>query len=60
MKSQETREWIERMIDEGEDIYVVIIYHRLVNTRILRKLEGLILCKCTSTETPPPDISLDA
>ena len=40
VKSQETREWIERTIDEGEDIYVVVAYHTLMNARVLEQLEG--------------------
>jgi hypothetical protein len=40
VKSQETREWIERTIDEGEDIYVVVAYHTLVNARIQEQLGG--------------------
>lgn len=40
VKSQETHEWIERTIDEGEDIYVVVAYHTLVNARILEQLGG--------------------
>src|SRR6266566_3083744 len=39
VQSQETREWIERTIDEGEDIYVVVAYQTLSNARII-KLEG--------------------
>jgi hypothetical protein len=40
VKSQATREWIERTIDEGEDIYVVVAYHTLVNARILEQSGG--------------------
>jgi hypothetical protein len=40
VKSQETREWIERTIDEGEDIYIVVAYHTLVDARILEQLGG--------------------
>lgn len=40
VKSQETREWIERTIDEGEDIYVVVAYHTLMNARILEQSGG--------------------
>tara|TARA_R110002003_G_scaffold2127_2_gene24112 strand:- start:3409 stop:4152 length:744 start_codon:yes stop_codon:yes gene_type:complete len=39
-KSQETCEWIERTIDEGEDIYVVVAYNTLVNAGILEQLGG--------------------
>jgi hypothetical protein len=39
-KSQETRKWIERTIDEGEDIYFVVAYHTLVNARIVEQLGG--------------------
>lgn len=38
VQSQETREWIERTIDEGEDIYVVVAYHTLLNARIIEQL----------------------
>lgn len=38
VKSQETREWIERTIDEGEDIYIVVAYHTLVDAQILQEL----------------------
>ena len=38
VQSQETREWIERTIDEGEDIYVVVAYHTLSNARIMEQL----------------------
>ncbi|KAL9591027.1 MAG: hypothetical protein Q9179_007963 [Wetmoreana sp. 5 TL-2023] len=31
---QDTRKWIERVIDEGEDIYVVVAYHTLQDARI--------------------------
>jgi hypothetical protein len=34
VKHPETRDWIERTIDEGEDIYVVTAYQTLVNARI--------------------------
>ncbi|KAI9765654.1 MAG: hypothetical protein M1840_007211 [Geoglossum simile] len=40
VKSQETREWIERTIDEGEAIYVVVAYHTLINARITAQLGG--------------------
>lgn len=40
VQSRETREWIERTIDEGEDIYVVVAYHTLVNARITEQLGG--------------------
>jgi len=40
VKSPETREWIERTIDEGEDIYIVVAYHTLVNARITAQLGG--------------------
>jgi hypothetical protein len=35
VQSRETREWIERTIDEGEDIYVVVAYHTLLDARII-------------------------
>jgi hypothetical protein len=34
VQSKETRKWIERTIDEGEDIYVVVAYHTLLDARI--------------------------
>jgi len=40
VKSRETREWIERMIDEGEDIYVVVAYHTLLDAQIIEQLGG--------------------
>ena len=40
VKSQETQEWIERTIDEGEDIYVIVAYHTLMNARVLEQLGG--------------------
>ncbi|KAH8728778.1 hypothetical protein GQ44DRAFT_701969 [Phaeosphaeriaceae sp. PMI808] len=40
VKSEETRKWIERTIDEGEDIYIVVAYHTLLNTRITEQLQG--------------------
>src|SRR6266567_2198648 len=39
VQSRETCEWIERTIDEGEDIYIVVAYQTLSNARII-KLEG--------------------
>ncbi len=36
VQSRETCEWIERTIDEGEDIYVVVAYHTLLNARIIQ------------------------
>ena len=40
VQSRETREWIERTIDEGEDIYVVVAYHTLLDARIIEQLGG--------------------
>lgn len=40
VKSEETRKWIERTIDEGENIYVVVAYHTLLNARIVEQLQG--------------------
>ncbi|CAI6339184.1 unnamed protein product [Periconia digitata] len=34
LQSIETRKRIERTIDEGEDIYVVLAFHTLLNARI--------------------------
>jgi hypothetical protein len=39
VKSEETRKWIERTIDEGEDIYIVVAYHTLLNARIVEQLQ---------------------
>jgi hypothetical protein len=39
-KSQETRKWIERTIDEGEDIYYVVAYHTLVNAQVVEQQGG--------------------
>ncbi|KAK2750081.1 hypothetical protein FQN57_004573 [Myotisia sp. PD_48] len=36
----ETQKWIERTIDEGEDIYVVVAYHTLLNARIVERIGG--------------------
>jgi hypothetical protein len=35
---QETRKWIEKIIDEGEDIYVVVAYHTLQDARITENI----------------------
>ena len=40
VKSQKTQEWIERTFDEGEDIYVIVVYHTLMNARVLEQLGG--------------------
>ena len=40
MKHEETRKWIERVIDEGEDIYVVIGYYTLVDAHIVEQTRG--------------------
>jgi len=40
VKSEETRKWIERTIDEGEDIYIVVAYHTLLNAQIAEQLQG--------------------
>jgi hypothetical protein len=37
VQSTETQRWIERTIDEGEDIYVVVAYHTLLDARIREK-----------------------
>ena len=39
MKFQKIREWIEKIIDEKKNIYVVIVYHILINVRILKQLK---------------------
>jgi hypothetical protein len=40
VQSRETREWIKKTIDEGEDIYVVVAYYMLLDTRIIEQLGG--------------------
>ncbi|KAI9786108.1 MAG: hypothetical protein M1839_007518 [Geoglossum umbratile] len=40
VQSEETQKWIERTIDEGEDIYVVVAYHTLFDARIIEQLGG--------------------
>jgi hypothetical protein len=35
-----TRKWIERTIDEGEDIWVVVGYHTLQDARIMEQSKG--------------------
>lgn len=34
VKSEDVRKWIERVIDEGEDIYVVVGYHTILDAHI--------------------------
>jgi hypothetical protein len=44
IRSEDVRKWIERTIDEGEDIYVVVGYHTALDARIAqqsREQEGL-------------------
>jgi hypothetical protein len=38
VQCKKTQEWIERTIDEGEDIYVVVAYHTLLDARIQEQL----------------------
>ncbi|KAH0539148.1 hypothetical protein FGG08_004320 [Glutinoglossum americanum] len=40
VQSKETQKWIEQIIDEGEDIYLVVAYHTLLDTRIIEQLGG--------------------
>jgi hypothetical protein len=40
VQSEKTQKWIERTIDEGEDIYVVVAYHTLFDARIIERLGG--------------------
>lgn len=40
VKSEEAGKWIERTIDEGEVIFVVVAYHTLLNARIIEQLQG--------------------
>ncbi|KAF2185926.1 hypothetical protein K469DRAFT_664948 [Zopfia rhizophila CBS 207.26] len=40
IQSKETQKWIERTIDEGEDIYMIVAYHTLLNARITEQLGG--------------------
>ncbi|KAI9667774.1 MAG: hypothetical protein M1821_000593 [Bathelium mastoideum] len=35
MKPEATRKWVERTIDEGEDIYLITGYHSLLDARIM-------------------------
>jgi hypothetical protein len=35
---QETRKWIEKIIDEGEDIYIVVAYHTLQDAQITENI----------------------
>ncbi|KAJ5560185.1 hypothetical protein N7513_002584 [Penicillium frequentans] len=37
VKSENTRRWIERIIDEGEDIFVVVGYHTALDARIVEQ-----------------------
>ncbi|GFF74333.1 hypothetical protein IFM60648_04166 [Aspergillus lentulus] len=54
VRSEHTRKWIERTIDEGEDIYVVIGYHTALDARIVEQsrkqnvLEGKLQIPITS------------
>jgi hypothetical protein len=44
VRSEDVRKWIERTIDEGEDIYVVVGYHTALDARIVeqsREQKGL-------------------
>jgi hypothetical protein len=44
VRSEDVRKWIERTIDEGEDIYVVVGYHTALDARIAeqsREQKGL-------------------
>jgi hypothetical protein len=34
VRSEDVRKWIERTVDEGEDIYVVVGYHTILDARI--------------------------
>jgi hypothetical protein len=45
VKCEDTRRWIERTIDEGEDIYVVIGYHTALDARIVEKSRGQNILK---------------
>lgn len=40
MQIESTRKWIERTIDEGEDIYIVVGYHTLLNARVMDQRGG--------------------
>jgi len=40
VRSESTRKWIERTIDEGEDIYIVVGYHTILNARIMEQCGG--------------------
>ena len=40
VRAEDTQKWIERTIDEGEDIYVVVAYQTLLDARISEQLGG--------------------
>lgn len=37
VRSEDVRKWIERTIDEGEDIYIVVGYHTALDARIMER-----------------------
>ncbi|KFZ22972.1 hypothetical protein V502_02551 [Pseudogymnoascus sp. VKM F-4520 (FW-2644)] len=37
VQSEQTRKWIERTIDEGDEIYVVVGYHTVLDARIVEQ-----------------------
>lgn len=39
VQNTDTQRWIERSIDEGEDIYIIVAYHTLLDARI-REISG--------------------
>ena len=40
VQSEQTRKWIERTIDEGEEIYVITGYHTLMNALVAERSRG--------------------
>ncbi len=39
---EDVRRWIERTIDEGEDIYVVVGYHTIMDARVAAQARGQV------------------
>lgn len=43
MQSEDVRRWIERTVDEGEDIYFVIGYHTIIDARVAAHTGGQLV-----------------
>ena len=43
MQSEDVRRWIERTVDEGEDIYFVIGYHTIIDARVAAYTGGQLV-----------------